>query len=356
MHRYALIVLVLMLPSSSLVAQSATSREPRDGVMGAFESFAGLFGSRLKAAFDSIPASRYDYRPTPPQQTIGYIAQHLEGANYTLCERMGKLQHARTAKDALADTIKARWPKDTLVLPPSVLSPYVGVYELDPQLELDVTMRDGVLFVKSTGGATVRLWAESDRDFFLTEIDAELTFVRDARGAVTGVVVHQFGRDRLARKIRGSGAPHAAFTTDATTYLARRSDRGVTVRYTFDVISRFENRGPVTLYLGRCRPDSPKPLFTVALVEPAGVRSGYASAWPCVGHDRQFEIRPGDVRTDTLHVIGPNMFDGRTRQPMGVTEGNFHLYFDVRLAPGDGAKAAPDDERYSNTFVVKHSE
>src|SRR5205814_5636399 len=119
-------------------------------------------------------------------------------------------------KDSLADTIKARWPKDTLVarlkaslsfcdtamqrvgqlesvehattllafetdlaehysqiavymrllgivppsalrprqrtaieLPASSLSPYVGVYQLAPGLELDVTMRDGMLFVKS---------------------------------------------------------------------------------------------------------------------------------------------------------------------------------------------------------------
>jgi hypothetical protein len=268
MQLRALILLALALPSS-LAAQTPASSEPRDGVMTAFETFAAIFGTRLKAAFDSIPASRYDYKPTPPQQTIGYIAQHLEDANYALCERMVDLKHRRTAKDSLADTIKARWPKDTLVarleaslrfcdtamarvpkldsqglartllafetdlaehyaqlsgymrqlgmvppsalpprqrtaidLPSSVLSRYVGVYQLDPTLELDVTMRDSVLFVKSTGGATVRLWAETDRDFFLKDIDAQVTFVRDGSGAVTGLVVHQFGRDRPARKVR----------------------------------------------------------------------------------------------------------------------------------------------------------
>ena len=52
-------------------------------------SVADIFGGRLVAAFDSIPASRYDYRPTPPQQSVGHIAQHLENANYGLCERLG---------------------------------------------------------------------------------------------------------------------------------------------------------------------------------------------------------------------------------------------------------------------------
>jgi len=66
-------------------------------------------------AFDSIPAAKYDYRPTPVQQSIGYIAQHLENANYQLCELFGDAKHRMTAKDSLTDTIKARWPKDTLV-------------------------------------------------------------------------------------------------------------------------------------------------------------------------------------------------------------------------------------------------
>src|SRR5207237_7538967 len=77
--------------------------------------FADIFGSRLVAAFDSIPADRYDYRPTAPQQTVGYIAQHLEDANYELCERIGGVKHPTTPKDSLSDSVKARWPKDTLV-------------------------------------------------------------------------------------------------------------------------------------------------------------------------------------------------------------------------------------------------
>lgn len=52
---------------------------------------------------------------TPAQQSIGYIAQHLEDANYQLCTIIGGGTRTITAKDSLADTVKARWPKDTLV-------------------------------------------------------------------------------------------------------------------------------------------------------------------------------------------------------------------------------------------------
>ena len=269
MHRRALIAIACLFPVV-LAAQSPVAHAPSDGVMLAFERFADIFGSRLVAAFDSIPAARYDYRPTSTQQTIGYIAQHLADANYSLCERIGDLKHHRAAKDSLADTVKARWHKDTLVarlvaslrfcdaaiaqpeslrsgalantllafatdlaehysqvatymrllgmvppsalpprrrvaieLPPSALSQFVGVYQIGPGLELNITMQGGALFIRSTaGGAAVLLLHERTNDFFVNEVDAQVTFTRDSSGIVTGLVLHQYGRDRTAQKVR----------------------------------------------------------------------------------------------------------------------------------------------------------
>jgi len=271
MRRRTLLAIAVLIPAA-LTAQSPAPQAPADGIMLSFERFADLFGSRLVAAFDSIPAARYDYRPTPTQQTIGYIAQHLEAANYSLCGQFSDMKHPRTAKDSLADTIKARWPKDTLVarlraslrfcdaaieragslhsstlssnllafetdlaehysqlstymrllgmvppsaLPPrkrvaielsaSALSPCVGVYRVVPGTDLQVTMQGGVLFIRSTpDGETVRLRPESSNEFFVQENgrDAQVTFTRDASGAVTGLVLHQFGHDTPARRIQ----------------------------------------------------------------------------------------------------------------------------------------------------------
>jgi hypothetical protein len=268
MRRHVVLAITLTIPAM-LAGQTPAAAAP-DGVILAFVRFGDIFGSRLVAAFDSIPAARYDYKPTPVQQTIGYIAQHLEDANYGLCSRLGDRKAPRTAKDSLADTIKARWPKDTLVarlraslrfcddvlerlpkldspalastllafetdlaehysqlsvymrllglVPPSALPPkrrtaidlpasaltrYVGVYELGQGMTLDVTMKDGVLYARSSnGGDPVRLWAETTTDFFVREADAQVSFTRDAAGGVTGLVLHQFDRDRPARKIR----------------------------------------------------------------------------------------------------------------------------------------------------------
>jgi hypothetical protein len=101
-----------------LNAQSrpASAEPPANaGVAQTFRSFGRPYGAYLIAAFDSIPAAQYGFRPTPIQQSVGYIAQHLEDANYQLCSLFGDAKYVRTAKDSLADTVKARWPKDTLV-------------------------------------------------------------------------------------------------------------------------------------------------------------------------------------------------------------------------------------------------
>ena len=269
MRRQSLVAAIVLFPAG-LVAQAHAARTPPDGVVLTYVRFADIFGSRLVAAFDSIPAARYDFRPMPSQQTVGFIAQHLEDANYSLCERLGEMKRSATVRSSVADTVKAKWPKDTLVarlrasldfcndvlerlpgvstpaltatllafetdlaehysqiavymrmlnlvppsalpppkrtaitLPATALAPYVGTYALTTGIELEITVRDAGLFVKSNvGGDALRLWPESATKFFVTEADAQITFTRDTSGSVTGLTLRQYGRDRPGKRIR----------------------------------------------------------------------------------------------------------------------------------------------------------
>jgi hypothetical protein len=145
--------------------------------------------------------------------------------------------------------------------------------------------------------------------------------------------------------------PNMAIATDRTDYAAQRID-GALHRYRFTVISRFQNRTATPLYLGRCFPNSPQPLFGVQLASPGTTESGYEQVWGCVGHEAQFAVLPGATRTDTLVIEGPNAFPSGSLIGRGVTSGLFRLYYDVRLAPGDGAPQAPSSWSQSNAFVV----
>jgi hypothetical protein len=65
-----------------------------------------------------------------------------------------------------------------------------------------VTLPDSTLAVRSNlGGGAVRIWPASATEFFVKEADAQITFTRSSAGIVTGLVLHQYDRDRPARKL-----------------------------------------------------------------------------------------------------------------------------------------------------------
>ena len=113
MKRFCMLSISALVVPMALAAQQPPAPQP-DPMTAGFKAFGTRYEGWLTAAFDSIPASKYGFKPTPAQQTIGYVAQHLEAANYQLCSAFGGMQHAMTARDSLADTVKAAWPKDTL--------------------------------------------------------------------------------------------------------------------------------------------------------------------------------------------------------------------------------------------------
>ncbi|HEY6829028.1 MAG TPA: serine hydrolase [Gemmatimonadaceae bacterium] len=104
---------------------------------------------------------------------------------------------------ALALAPKPVPPKQrvAIALAPSVLAGFTGKYQLAPGVIFEVTAKDSALFVQPTSQPTFRLWPETEVDFFLKEIDAQVTFVRDAQGRVTGLVLHQNGANQTAPRL-----------------------------------------------------------------------------------------------------------------------------------------------------------
>ena len=83
-----------------------------------------------------------------------------------------------------------------------VLETYVGEYELAPTFSLVVTLENGALFGQATGQGKVALFAESEMEFFLRAVDAQVSFTKDDSGAVTGMILHQNGVNQPGRKVR----------------------------------------------------------------------------------------------------------------------------------------------------------
>jgi len=112
-------ILALALPVA-LEAQQPPAAAPPAGppvnpVTTAFRGRTMSLQRNLAQAFDSIPESKFGYKPTPAQLSIGYIAQHLASDNYLFCNAFGSMKATVAASDtATADSVKAKWPKDSL--------------------------------------------------------------------------------------------------------------------------------------------------------------------------------------------------------------------------------------------------
>jgi hypothetical protein len=84
----------------------------------------------------------------------------------------------------------------------AVLDDYVGEYELTPEFAITITAREGRLFAQGTGQPAFELFAEADTQFFLKDVQASLTFVKDRQGRVTHLLLSQGGNEATAKKIR----------------------------------------------------------------------------------------------------------------------------------------------------------
>ncbi len=109
------VILALTLPIG-LAAQQAPAGQAANPITTVFRTRTMNFQRNLAQAFDSIPESKFGYKPTPSQLTIGFIAQHLASDNYFFCNNFGAMKATVPEKDtSTPDSVKATWPKDTLV-------------------------------------------------------------------------------------------------------------------------------------------------------------------------------------------------------------------------------------------------
>ena len=108
-------LLTLALPLA-LAAQQTPAAAPSDPITAAFRTRTMGLQRNVAQAFDSIPESKFSFRPTPAQLTIGNIAQHLVSDNYLFCNAFGDMKATQPAKDTeTPDSVKALWPRDTLI-------------------------------------------------------------------------------------------------------------------------------------------------------------------------------------------------------------------------------------------------
>jgi CubicO group peptidase (beta-lactamase class C family) len=89
-----------------------------------------------------------------------------------------------------------------IALAGDLLGRYQGEYELMPGFSIVITLEEGQLMGQATGQPKVELFAESETNFFLKVVDAQMVFDIDAAGRVTGLLLLQGGQKLPGKKIK----------------------------------------------------------------------------------------------------------------------------------------------------------
>jgi len=87
------------------------------------------------------------------------------------------------------------------------LGAYVGAYQMQPDVVLTISRRGNRLFSHrgrpGGGGEKLEIFAETETEFFLKAVNAQMTFTKDGAGRITQVVIHHpNGQDETGPKIR----------------------------------------------------------------------------------------------------------------------------------------------------------
>jgi hypothetical protein len=93
-------------------------------------------------------------------------------------------------------------PKKEVAVDTKIYDLYVGEYELAPGLMLVITKEGDKLMGQAYGEEKFELFPESETRYFLKVADAQVEFVKDDAGKVTGLVFQQAGQKMNAPKIR----------------------------------------------------------------------------------------------------------------------------------------------------------
>jgi hypothetical protein len=139
-------------------------------------------------------------------KTLGFHDWHVLSAKI---QSEGKLpaaepDRATQTQDKLDPSGKP--VREEVAVDAAILDSYVGFYQLHEDAVFTVTRDGHHLVTQLTGQQTVPIYPESNTAFFAKVVDAQISFITDAKGQATTLVLHQNGTDHQMPRIDAATA------------------------------------------------------------------------------------------------------------------------------------------------------
>ena len=179
----------------------------------------GLTPSPLASTMQTTQQSHLGAGNGPANVGLGWLLEPSEGGTvvwhdggtggyrsyvaFDPAQRRGIVVLSNTENDVDdigANLLHPPKPHTAVALQPEVADRYAGRYELAPDFVLTFSREGSRCYLQASGQGKNEVFPESDTDFFLTVVDAQISFVKGAGGEVTGLILHQHG-DQAAKRL-----------------------------------------------------------------------------------------------------------------------------------------------------------
>jgi CubicO group peptidase (beta-lactamase class C family) len=144
-----------------------------------------------------FPESDHDFFAKVVNAQITFVTNGQGQATELILHQGGRDQHAPRVEGAAVE------PKEhkQVQVDPRIFDGYVGKYQLAPNFYITITREGDRLFEQATNQPKFEIFPESDKDYFLKAVDAQITFATDASGRATELVLHQGGADQHGNRM-----------------------------------------------------------------------------------------------------------------------------------------------------------
>jgi Photosynthetic reaction centre cytochrome C subunit/Domain of unknown function (DUF3471) len=141
-----------------------------------------------------------DYRDVKGVKLAGLITNH-----YMEDQSLFKISEIQTNIEVDPAKFEPPAPPEvkSIKLDPGILEAYVGEYQLTPGVVFTCTREGDRLFITQPNSPLkFELFAETETVFFVKQVDAEITFVKNDKGQVTHLVLNQNNVKREMTKVK----------------------------------------------------------------------------------------------------------------------------------------------------------
>jgi len=92
--------------------------------------------------------------------------------------------------------------KKAIEINEKIKTSYTGKYKLNDQVGINITLKNGQLYIQVTGQPEFPMFAETETVFFLKVVDATITFNMSEEGIVKSLILKQSGREFNAERLK----------------------------------------------------------------------------------------------------------------------------------------------------------